>query len=141
VDRAATKKAQARHADESHRTTGRLSTRHRILLMKHLGSRWAWEYRPTSILGGAIAAPEQPTEADLDALIAGLYLPYVMRACVTVTGLSAEQLQHVVGQAPDTLRLWTRGPGEMAARVRRSPSGTHPKETHGSHPTGHQEPR
>jgi hypothetical protein len=75
----------------------RLSRRQKQWMENHL-STWSWN---TS--NDALQAPVQPTQEQLDELVAATRLPYVQRAVLKIQGLCLEQIRYIAERAPQTM--------------------------------------
>lgn len=80
----------------SHPGVHSLSRRQKKWIGNHLPA-WSWDAST-----GALQAPAQTTQRQLDELVEVAHLPYVQRAVVKVQGLSLEQIGYVAEHTPKT---------------------------------------
>lgn len=116
VERKARKRAlETQGSRVSHPGVHELSRRQKQWIGKHLQD-WSWD-----VSTGALQAPKQRTQQQLDELVVVTRLPYVQRALVKVLGLSLEEIGYVAERAPQTVRFILVDPLTKSQRTIRAP--------------------
>lgn len=97
VERKARRRAlETQSSRASHPGVHELSRRQKQWIGRHLQD-WSWD-----VSTGALQAPKQRTQQQLDELVEVTRLPYVQRALLKVQGLSLEEIGYVAERAPRT---------------------------------------